>query len=89
MLLWRNWLAQDAYTIKVMGSSPVSSTKINVPLDKLVKSPPFQGGDCGFESRTEYDWWHAKRNMMVRIFPKKYSVQLLIWPIGLGTNLIR
>lgn len=27
MLLWRNWLAQDAYTIKDMGSSPVSSTK--------------------------------------------------------------
>jgi len=23
-------------------------------LDKLVKSPPFQGGDCEFKSRTEY-----------------------------------
>lgn len=27
MLLWRNWLAQDSYTVKVTGSSPVRSTK--------------------------------------------------------------
>lgn len=26
MLSWRNWLAQDAYIVKVRGSSPCEST---------------------------------------------------------------
>ena len=26
-LLWRNWLAQESYTFKVVGSSPTSKTK--------------------------------------------------------------
>lgn len=28
----------------------------HVPVDKLVKSLPFQGRDCGFEPRPEYKW---------------------------------
>ena len=34
MLWWRNWSAQDSYKVKVMGSSPVQSTK-NASLAQL------------------------------------------------------
>ena len=27
--LWRNWLAQEAYTFEVGGSSPSNATKLN------------------------------------------------------------
>lgn len=36
----------------VGGSSPSGDT--NVGLDKLVKSPLFQGGNYGFKSHTQY-----------------------------------
>ena len=41
---------------KQVGSNPTGTAKINVPLDKLDKSPSFQDGDYGIVPRTEYKY---------------------------------
>lgn len=44
---WRNWLAQEAYTFKVTGSSPVVATKKRMHIESqvlvLVASVPQHG----------------------------------------------
>ena len=30
MVSWRNWLAQESYTFKVVGSSPTETTRIRL-----------------------------------------------------------
>ena len=49
---WCNGSTRD-FDSRSGGLSPPSGA-IHAPLDELVKSPPFQGGEYGFEPRREY-----------------------------------
>ena len=46
---WAGFLADSCQRVY-----PLATKKLNAALDKLVKSPPFQGGDYGFDPRTQY-----------------------------------